>query len=293
MVHCHLPPLSGKTLGVDTVMKTLLPILICQVLVLGHSMAQVQSDSIEICHECVYLHEFNDILTVTDNLRLPKIESEKVSDCQTCRYGILIDVTTGLSQSVTIENSCGNDIDSLAIMALQVVKYQVLPQNNPQVTKYYVSLPFYFKSGVMSSLLHDMMSGENRFCKKTTTKLARIAQGRQGEGFLDVPFGEPPKPISGLNAIKQQLSHVESFKKKGIERLFLQIFVDNNGRIGPYTLVGAQVNGKRVVYESKDPTLQELADIAFSAVRSATKWKPGTIWDVPCAMWFAIPVNTQ
>jgi len=262
----------------EVIIRALVLVLIFQAF-LKTTSSQILSDSGE---NCIDLHEYNHIMTVIAG---PEIKSEGISSCQVCRYGLLIDATTGLADSVDIEQTCGIYTDSLAAIALQRFQYQPIPNHYPNATSYYISLPFYFKRGEITLLWDDLQS----FCRETQTK--QMQRATEWHGNLEGSFGEPPGPKGGFKAIQNCLPELERFREKGIEKVIIATFIDPDGRAGPYKLVGAIINGQRIEYKSREPDieLRELAQLVFRAMR-CVEWRPGTMWGVPIPLWVAIPV---
>ncbi|NIR48205.1 TonB family protein [candidate division KSB1 bacterium] len=99
------------------------------------------------------------------------------------------------------------------------------------------------------------------------------------EGYVFVPYDEPPVPVGGMAAIQKHLKYPEMARKIGLEaRVVVGVLVDQKGN--PVKTEILKDSGVNVGFE-------EAAQAAVKAV----KWKPALQRDVPVKVWVSVPIR--
>lgn len=99
------------------------------------------------------------------------------------------------------------------------------------------------------------------------------------EGYVFIPYDEPPSPIGGMAAIKKNLKYPELARKAGIEgTVIVGVLIDEKGNpIKTQVLKGAGI----------DIGFEEAAAAAVMSV----KWKPAKQRDRAVKVWVSIPIH--
>ncbi len=104
-------------------------------------------------------------------------------------------------------------------------------------------------------------------------------EGAVDQGYVFVPYDEPPVPIGGLAAIQRHLKYPEIARKAGLTAtVIIGVLIDEHGNpIKTQVLKGA---GVKIGFE-------EAARDAVMAV----KWKPAKQRDRAVKVWVSIPIH--
>jgi len=106
-------------------------------------------------------------------------------------------------------------------------------------------------------------------------------QQDEEEGYMFIPYDEPPTPVGGFSAILQNLKYPEIARKSGVEgTVVVGVLIDATGK--PLKTQIMKASGTNVGFESA----------AQDAVL-ATKWKPAKQRDRAIKVWVSIPVRFQ